>query len=109
MPQILSRGSGPDWARSTWLTWGALSRATGQSGVYHPGDLAKREAANSSTMRGPQGLASELPGRRCRTVKTRSRRVRGSFYVLPPEIASRWLAETMPARKGGHTAAVSSG
>lgn len=51
--QILSRGSGPDWVRSTWMTWGALSRATGQSGVYHPGDLVKREAANSSTTKGP--------------------------------------------------------
>ena len=53
------------------------------------GDLVKREAANSSTMKGPQGLASELHGRRCRTAKTRSRWVRGSFYVLPPEISSQ--------------------
>jgi hypothetical protein len=39
-------------------------------------------------MKGPEGLASESCERRCRTVKTRSRRVGGSFYVLPSEIAS---------------------
>ena len=51
--KIPFRGSGPEGVRSTWLAWGALGRATGQSGAYHPGDLVKREAANSSTTKGP--------------------------------------------------------
>lgn len=75
-------------ARSTRLAWGALSLVTGGTGcMTTPGDLAKNKAANSSTMKGPKGLASESIRRRCRTAKTARRRVRGCFCVRPPEIA----------------------
>jgi hypothetical protein len=51
-------------------------------------------------MKGPQGLASESHGRRCRTAKTRSRRVGESFYVLLPEIEPpRGGSQTVPLRK----------
>ena len=38
-------------------------------------------------MRGAKALASKNHVRRCRTAKGHDRRVRGSFLLLPPEIA----------------------
>lgn len=50
-------------------------------------------------MKGSKGLASKFCGRRCRTAKTRSRWVGGSFYVLPSEIDLQLRSETVPRRK----------
>ena len=47
-------------------------------------------------MRGAKALASKNYARRCRTAKGHDRRVRGSFLLLPPEIARRI------ARAGGN-------
>ena len=53
------------------------------------GRSANPIAANSSTMKGPRGLASEFCGRRCQTANDFSRWVRGRFYVRSPEIGGR--------------------
>jgi hypothetical protein len=58
-------------------------------------------AANSSTTKGPRGLASEFCGRRCQTVKDRSRWVRGRFYVRSPEISGEpVITDEAPAANG---------
>ena len=87
--RILPRGFGPARVRST--SAGVGSTESGDRpvrGFTTSGTSFKSEAANSSTTRGPRGLASEFHGRRYRTAKTRCRWVRGSFYVLSPEITS---------------------
>ena len=75
--------------RSTWPAWGVSSLVTGRTA----GDLLRESKsnasiANSSTMKGPRGLAGESCGRRCRTAKDLSRWVRGCFYVRSPEIVT---------------------
>ena len=60
---------------------------------------ANPTGVNSSTMKGPQGLASEFCGRRCQTAKDFHRRVRGCFYVRSPEITINIVVQTMPARE----------
>jgi hypothetical protein len=72
--------------RLTWLAWGASSLATGGTGDPDRALPANPAGVNSSTMKGPQGLASEFCGRRCQTAKDFHRRVRGCFYVRSPEI-----------------------
>ena len=72
--------------RLTWLAWGASSLATGGTGHPDRALPANPAGVNSSTMKGPQGLASEFCGRRCQTAKDSHRRVRGRFYVRSPEI-----------------------
>src|SRR5712692_11394850 len=74
--------------RLTWLAWGASSLATGGTGHPNRALPANPAGVNSSTMKGPQGLASEFCGRRCQTATDFHRRVRGRFYVRSPEITS---------------------
>ena len=49
--------------RLTWLAWGASSLATGGTGDPDRALPANPAGVNSSTMKGPQGLASEFCGR----------------------------------------------
>ncbi len=71
----------------TWLAWGASGLATGGAGLFRTGHRRQNPAgANSSTMKGPQGLASESCERRCQTANGHRRWVRGCFYVRSPEI-----------------------
>jgi hypothetical protein len=73
--------------RSTCPAWGASSLATGRTGDDLPrGPLANPVAVNSSTMKGPRGLAGESCGRRSRIAKDLSRWVRGCFHVRSPEM-----------------------
>ena len=73
--------------RSTCPTWGVSSLVTGRTGEDLPrGLLGSPVAANSSTMKGPQGLAGEFCRRRSRTAKDVSRWVRGCFHVRSPEM-----------------------
>ncbi len=79
--------------RSTWPAWGASSLATGRTAV----DLLRRPlanptAVNSSTTKGPRGLAGELCGRRCRAVR---RQLKGSF-VLPHHFGYRSATVASP-------------
>ena len=85
--------------RLTWLAWGASSLATGGTGDPDRALSANPMGVNSSTMKGPQGLASEFCGRRCQTAKDFHRRVRGCFYVRSPEITINIVVQTMPARE----------
>ena len=41
----------------------------GADSLTGTGDLVKSEGMNSSTMKGPKGLAGKLSGRRCQTAK----------------------------------------
>ena len=81
--------------RLTWLAWGASSLATGGTGDPDRALSANPAGVNSSTMKGPQGLASEFCGRRCQTAKDFHRRVRGCFYVRSPEITINIVVQTM--------------
>lgn len=75
--------------RSTRPAWGVSSLATGRTGAdLLRGLLANPAAANSSTMRGPRGLAGELCRRRCQTANDLSRWVRGCFHVRSPEMVA---------------------
>jgi len=75
--------------RSTCPAWGASCLATGRTGVdLLRGPLANPVAVNSSTMRGPRGLAGESCERRSRIAKDLGRRVRGCFYVRSPEMSA---------------------
>ena len=85
--------------RLTWLAWGASSLATGGTGDPDRALPENPAGVNSSTMKGPQGLASEFCGRRCQTAKDFHRRVRGCFYVRSPEITINFMVQTMPARE----------
>ena len=85
--------------RLTWLAWGASSLATGGTGHPDRALPANPAGVNSSTMKGPQGLASEFCGRRCQTANDFHRRVRGCFYVRSPEITINIVVQTMPARE----------
>ncbi len=76
------------------LAWGVRNAATRATGPETgSGDPLKRRTAKSSTMKGPQGLASEFDWRRCRTAKIHRRRVSGCFSFRPAEI------ERIAARK----------
>ena len=80
------RGRAP---RSTCPAWGASSLATGRTEAdLLRGPLANPAAVNSSTMKGPRGLAGESCRRRSRTAKDLSRWVRGCFHVRSPEMVS---------------------
>ena len=81
--------------RLTWLAWGASSLATGGTGDPNRAPSANPMGVNSSTMKGPQGLASEFCGRRCQTANDFHRRVRGRFYVRSPEITINIVVQTM--------------
>ena len=74
--------------RSTCPAWGVSSLATGRIGAdLLRGPWANPMAANSSTMKGPRGLAGESCGRRCRTAKDLGWWVRGCFHVRSPEMS----------------------
>jgi len=76
--------------RSTRPAWGVSSLATGRTGNDKiRGPLVNPAAANSSTMKGPRGLAGESCGRRCRTANELGRWVRGCFHVRSPEMFVR--------------------
>ena len=80
------RGQRP---RSTCPAWGVSSLATGRTGAdLLRGPLANPVAANSSTMKGPRGLAGESCERRSRIAKDLGRWVRGCFYVRSPEMSA---------------------
>jgi len=73
--------------RSTCPAWGVSSLATDRTA----GDLLRRSlanptTANSSTTKGPRGLAGKLCGRRCRAANDFGWWVRGGFYVRPSEM-----------------------
>jgi hypothetical protein len=86
--------------RLTWLAWGASSLATGGTGDPDRALPANPAGVNSSTMKGPQGLASEDCGRRCQTAKDFHRRVRGCFYVRSPEITINiWCKRCAPRER----------
>lgn len=81
--------------RSTCPAWGASSLVTGRTGGdLFRGLLANPVAVNSSTMRGPRGLAGESCRRRSRMAKDLSRWVRGCSYARSPEM----IAESMTTR-----------
>lgn len=75
--------------RSTWPAWGVSSLATDRTaGNLLRRPLANPTAANSSTTKGPRGLAGELYGRRCRAANDFDWWVRGCFYVRPSEMVA---------------------
>ncbi len=79
--------------RSTRPAWGVSSLATGRTGVdLLRGPLANPVAANSSTMKGPRGLAGEACRRRCRMANDLSRWVRGCSYARSPEMIAMCAA-----------------
>lgn len=82
-----ARGVRSSELRSTRPAWGVSSLATGRTGAdLLRGLLANPAAANSSTMKGPRGLAGESCRRRCRTANDFSRWVRGCSYARSPEM-----------------------
>ncbi|HBE69090.1 MAG TPA: hypothetical protein DDW52_13150, partial [Planctomycetaceae bacterium] len=73
--------------RSTCPAWGVSSLATDRTaGDLLRGSLANPTTANSSTTKGPRGLAGELCRRRSRTANGFGWWVRGCFYVRPSEM-----------------------
>ena len=87
--------------RSTCPAWGVSSLVTGRTGVdLLRGLLANPVAANSSTTKGPRGLAGESCERRSRIVKDLGRWVRGCFYVRSPEMRAVLLS-TRPRNYAG--------
>src|SRR3954469_21737121 len=65
--------------------WGAPDQATGGTGpATRLGVRAKHPTANSSTTRGPQGLAGEPGRRRCRTAKGGRRGVGEALLTSAP-------------------------
>jgi hypothetical protein len=87
--------------RSTCPAWGVSSLVTGRTGVdLLRGLLANPVAANSSTTKGPRGLAGESCERRSRIVKDLGRWVRGCFYVRSPEMRAVLLS-THPRNYAG--------
>src|SRR5436305_1355212 len=96
--------------RSTTPAWGAPDLETGGTGpVTRLGVRAKHPAANSSTTRGPQGLAGEPGRRRCRTAKGGRRGVGEALLTSAPrnrEVSSRKLC---PGGGPGHTATAPGG
>ena len=77
--------------RSTCPAWGVSSLATDRTaGDLLRGLLANPATANSSTTKGPRGLAGELCRRRSRIANGFGWWVRGCFYVRPSEMIA-WL------------------
>lgn len=77
--------------RSTCPAWGVSSLATDRTaGDLLRGPSANPRAANSSTTKGPRGLAGELCERRCRAANDFGWWVRGRFYVRPSEMIA-WV------------------
>ena len=75
--------------RLTWPAWGVSNLATDRTGRdFVRGLSANLAAANSSTMKGPRGLAGELYGRRCRTANDFGWWVSGCFHVRSAEIVA---------------------
>jgi len=84
--------------RSTCPAWGVSSLATGRTGVdLLRGPLANPVAMNSSTMKGPRGLAGESCERRSRIAKDLGRWVRGCFHVRSSEMIA-YIAFAMSSR-----------
>ena len=65
----------------------SLSATAGTGPKTGTGVREKHPTVNSSTMKGGKPLAGKLCLRRCRTVNTLHRRVRGRFSLRTPEIA----------------------
>ena len=79
--------------RSTCPAWGVSSLATDRTaGDLLRGSLANPATANSSTTKGPRGLAGELCRRRSRIANGFGWRVRGCFYVRPSEMIAMLIA-----------------
>jgi len=73
--------------RSTCPAWGVSSLATDRTAAdLLRGSLANPATANSSTTKGPRGLAGELCRRRSRIANGFGWWVRGCFYVRPSEM-----------------------
>ncbi len=73
--------------RSTCPAWGVSSLATDRTaGDLLRGLSVNPRAANSSTTKGPRGLAGKLCERRCRAANDFGWWVRGCFYVRPSEM-----------------------
>lgn len=73
--------------RSTCPVWGVSSLATDRTGAdWLRRSRANPATANSSTMRGPRGLAGESCRRRCQIAKDLGCWVRGCFHVRSPEM-----------------------
>lgn len=73
--------------RSTCPAWGVSSLARDRTaGDLLRGSLANPATANSSTTKGPRGLAGELCRRRSRIANGFGWWVRGCFYVRPSEM-----------------------
>ena len=73
--------------RSTCPAWGVSSLATDRTaGDLLRGSLANPATTNSSTTKGPRGLAGELCKRRSRIANGFGWWVRGCFYVRPSEM-----------------------
>lgn len=84
--------------RSTCPAWGVSSLATGRTGVdLLRGPLANPVATNSSTTKGPRGLAGESCERRSRIAKDLGRWVRGCFHVRSSEMIA-YIAFAMSSR-----------
>lgn len=84
-------GFDPVWPQGSTGSFNASQRGEhGFGDEDHPGPASRRPVASplavkSSTTKGPQGLAGERQGRRCRTVNAPIRSVRQSFCILLPE------------------------
>jgi len=73
--------------RSTCPAWGVSSLATDRTaGDLLRGSLANPATTNSSTTKGPRGLAGELCRKRSRIANDFGWWVRGCFYVRPSEM-----------------------
>ena len=81
--------------RSTCPAWGVSSLATDRTaGDLLRGSLANPATTNSSTTKGPRGLAGELCRRRSRIANGFGWWVRGCFYVRPSEMIAELLVAT---------------
>lgn len=81
--------------RSTCPAWGVSSLVTDRTAEdFLRRSLANPTTANSSTMKGPRGLAGKLCGRRCRAANDFGWWVRGCFYVRPSEMMAMLLIAT---------------
>lgn len=81
--------------RSTCPAWGVSSLATDRTaGDLLRGPSGNPKAANSSTTKGPRGLAGELCRRRSRIANGFGWWVRGCFYVRPSEMIAVLLIAT---------------
>lgn len=85
--------------RSTCPAWGVSSLVTDRTaGDLLRGSLANPATANSSTTKGPRGLAGELCRRRSRIANGFGWWVRGCFYVRPSEMIACLRSNAMRNR-----------